>query len=389
MELKGAKSSTMTLILGLVCIGLGGLLLARLVWTADPERLVLNEQPAGHSYSAAAEEEEEEERKMDEDREHHQDYSNGVSRMFEYNSDPHTGDCVLGTCSTTAAHSCHELKELGLPTDYYWIKTGDDGSSASAVQLLCDMTRDCCNTTGGWTRIVLLNMSDPTHKCPKQWKEITSPRRTCGRTNCEDDTTDGAGCSSAFFKTYGLEYRRVCGRVLGYQFCNTLAFWSYFHNEDEVTIDDPFVDGVTISHGSVDSRQHVWTFASALSESYEGRDAICQCTKKHYDNKSYRRVRVPPWVGTSYFCETGTTQQPPNTTEQCSEMHESAFYYKDPLWDGRGCGPASNCCNFHKPPWFCKELPRPTRDDIEVRICGSTYTSFGDTPVELVELYII
>ena len=385
MEVKGALSSPVTILLGLVCLALGALLLTRLWFIADLEM----DKETGVSPS-------EEERMSIEDDYHNQDYSGeGVTGLFDYNTDTLTADCIQGTCPTTGASSCLEIQRLGLPSGYYWINM----ENGSTVQLFCHMTRNGCDIVGGWTRIALLNMSDPTHNCPKQWREITSPRRTCGRANSDVDTGGynmnqeeetqggGAGCSSAIFSTYGLQYRHVCGRVLGYQYCNTLAFWSYFHNEDEITIDDAFVDGVTISHSS-SPRQHVWTLASALHENYQGRDAICQCTKRNYDNKSYRRVKVPPWVGTSYFCETGTASKPPATTEKCSQVYESAFYSKNPLWDGQGCGSTSNCCKFHQPPWFCKELPEPTRDDLEVRICGSTYTSFGDTPVELVELYI-
>ena len=378
MEVKGALSSAVTVLLGLVCLVLGALLLARLWLTADLEM----DKETGEN---------EGERKLDY---HDLDYSGeGVTGMFDYHIDTLTADCMLGTCPTTGAGSCQEIQRLGLPSGYYWINM----ENGSTVELFCHMTRNCCNIIGGWTRIALLNMSDPTHNCPKQWREITSPKRTCGRANSDKDTggydmnqeeeANGAGCSSAIFSTYGQQYSHVCGRILGYQYCNTLAFWSYFHNEDEMTIDDAFVDGVTISHGS-SPRQHVWTLASALHENYQGRDAICQCTKTNYDNKSYRRVKVPPWVGTSYFCETGTASQPPATTEKCSQVYESVFYSKDPLWDGQGCGSTSNCCKFHQPPWFCKELPQPTRDDLEVRICGSTYASFGDTPVEMVELYI-
>ena len=370
MEVKGALSSVMTLVLGLVCVALGGLLLAKLVWTADPERVELEELTERPMYY----DEEDKERVMAEDGSH------AVRTIVAYDSEGLLVDeCTLDNCHKNRAKSCQEIKEMGLPSGYYGIRTGNH--SSSTVQVFCNVS-----STGGWARAALLNMSDPTHNCPDEWREITSPKRTCGRTN-KDEGTNGAGCSSATFKTHGQEYSRVCGRVIGYQFCNTLAFWSYFHNEDDITIDDPFVDGVTVSHGS-STRQHIWTFAAALHENYEGRDAICQCTKKHYDHNSYRRVRVPPWVGTSYFCDTGTASQPPTTTELCSQVVESVFYSKNPLWDGRGCGEKDNCCKFHKPPWFCKELPEATRDDLEVRICGSSYTSFGDTPVELVELYI-
>ena len=378
MEVKVALSSATTLLLGLVCVALGGLLLARLVWTADPGRVELEELTEGPSYY----EEEEEERGMAaEDGSYDQEFSR---LLTDYNSDGFVDECTLDTCHTRRAKSCQEIKELGLPSDYYSISTHNQSSSPSTVRVFCNVTN-----TGGWARAVLLNMSDHTHSCPDEWREITSPKRTCGRThdNVDDGGANGAGCSSATFDTHDQEYRRVCGRVVGYQYCNTMAFWSYFHNEEDMTIDDPFVDGVTISHGS-SPRQHIWTFAAALHENYDGRDAICKCTRGNYDHNSYRRVRVPPWVGTSYFCDTGTTTQPPATTELCSQVVESVFYSNNSLWDGRGCGINSDCCQFHDPPWFCKELPEATRDNLEVRICGSSYPSFGDTPVELVELYI-
>ena len=64
----------------------------------------------------------------------------------------------------------------------------------------------------------------------------------------------------------------------------------------------------------------------------------------------------------------------------------------DPLWDGQGCG-SSSCCELSyppgvTPPWFCKQLPQTTTDDIEVRLCGDEGTADEDTPVELIELYI-
>ncbi len=37
----------------------------------------------------------------------------------------------------------------------------------------------------------------------------TPPLRTCGR--------PGPGCVSITYPTYGMEYSRICGRVIGYQ----------------------------------------------------------------------------------------------------------------------------------------------------------------------------
>ena len=57
-------------------------------------------------------------------------------------------------------------------------------------------------------------------------------------------------------------------------------------------------------------------------------------------------------------------------------------------WDGHGFGPRSNCCRFNSPPWFCRQLPQPTRDYIEVRLCGDESTDNEDALIELVELYV-
>ena len=87
-------------------------------------------------------------------------------------------------------------------------------------------------------------------------------------------------------------------------------------------------------------------------------------------------VTVPPFVGQDYFCETGSR----NT------YSERKFYEDDPLWNGQGCGAISTCCSFNNPPWFCKQLPQPTSDDIEMRLCGNG--SAEDTPIEVVEIYV-
>ena len=52
-----------------------------------------------------------------------------------------------------------------------------------------------------------------------------------------------------------------------------------------------------------------------------------------------------------------------------STQHKNFFYECDSLWDGAGCGPLNTCCTFNNPPWFYKELPEPTTDDIEMRVC--------------------
>ena len=102
---------------------------------------------------------------------------------------------------------------------------------------------------------------------------------------------------------------------------------------------------------------------------------MCQCTRTDIDTTG--QVTVPPFVGEDYFCETGSR----------SDHTTLRFYEDDPQWDGEGCGAISTCCSFNNPPWFCKQLPQPTSDDIELRLCGSEGLA-EDTPIEIVEIYI-
>jgi len=86
---------------------------------------------------------------------------------------------------------------------------------------------------------------------------------------------------------------------------------------------------------------------------------------------------IPPFIGQDYFCDTGSRS-----------TYEDKIYSDDPLWDGHGCGAESSCCRFNSPPWFCKQLPQPTSDDIELRLCTDQSIGNEDVLIELVELYV-
>ena len=47
----------------------------------------------------------------------------------------------------------------------------------------------------------------------------------------------------------------------------------------------------------------------------------------------------------------------------------------------------STCCSFNNPPYFTKQLPNPTTDDLEVRQC-QTYRRYAGTLIEFMELYV-
>jgi hypothetical protein len=46
------------------------------------------------------------------------------------------------------------------------------------------------------------------------------------------------------------------------------------------------------------------------------------------------------------------------------------------------------CKVCKSPPWFSVELPNPTTDDIEIRICIAESTYADDVFIQLLELYI-
>ena len=257
------------------------------------------------------------------------------------------------------APSC-QLIQQGSPSGHYWIQ--HTGTGYANLEY-CHMTRRCCNSTGGWMRVAHLNMTDSNQRCPSGFRLITSPKRTCG--------TPGSGCVHTTFPLNGVKYSRVCGKIIAYQYSSPEGFGPYYHNNN-LTIDDPYVDGVSLTHGQ-DPRKHIWTFVNAKDES-RSKYFTCPCTST---DKAYAGV-VPPFIGQDYFCDTGS-ESPPRI---------GYFYRSDPLWDGSGCGTTSSCCTFNNPPWFCKQLLQPTSDDIEMRVCLNAPNTNEDIALEHVDIYV-
>ena len=272
---------------------------------------------------------------------------------------------LLGRTSSRPASSCREIKEQdpSTPSGYYWIET----SSVPLIRVYCDMTKTCGGITGGWMRVANIDMSKCTETCPEGLKTLTvGTKRLCAM------NINGAGCSSTSFTVHGVEYSRVCGKVIGYQQKSPDAFGPYGNNPSR-TIDDVYVDGISLTHGC-SRRQHIWTFAAALHEVLTSfRNYICPCTNIH--NPTF--IPIPPFVGNDYFCDTASAQR-----------FQFKFYPNDPLWDGQGCGPLNTCCSFNSPPWFMKQLSTATTDDIEMRLCADSGRSDEDITFETVELYV-
>ena len=277
-------------------------------------------------------------------------------------------DNPRGLSQALPAGSCRTISKdrPDLPSGNYWIRS----SNGTAIQVYCDMSRQCCGgTTGGWTRVAYLDMTDPNQQCPPSWQvaDTSTGVRSCARTN-----NAGASCDSAFYpNTGGNSYSQVCGRVIGYQYCTTDGF------EPDGGIDGNYVDGVSVTHGS-SPRQHVWSFAAGLDD-FE-RAVSCPCIAA----PNLANSLVPSFIGEDYFCDTGYISNPfPN----CGSVSTN-LVVAHPLWDGGGCGPTGGCCENNNPPWFCTTLPQPTTDDIEVRICGDQGSGDEEVTVGLIEIFV-
>ena len=222
---------------------------------------------------------------------------------------------------------------------------------------------------GLWYRVAYLNVSDSTQECPSNWNQIDTPIKACGR-----PTSTGVRCLGEYFPTRGLQYGKVCGRVIGYQEGSADAFQRFSLSRQQ-TIDEPYVDGISVTHGM--PRTHIWTFAAGASEGTVANHITnCPCANEW---AAANAVPAPSFVGDNYFCESGNPG--------LGLGYGGIIFENDPLWDGEQC--EGECCsNGSSPPWFSVTLPNPTSDDIEVRICGDEDTRNEDTLIQLLEVYI-
>ena len=255
---------------------------------------------------------------------------------------------LVGQIPLYPTTSCAALPPSS-PSGYYWVRA----SNGSAVSVYCDMTLSCGGVTGGWVRVLELDMTNCRHQCPSGLMERNdSPNiRTCVRNEFL------GGCSSVELSTVNIQYSTVCGRITAYQFGQVDDFVS-------TDINSAYVDGVSLTRGT--PRQHIWTFAAANDG-----NRICDCRDRATSPR-------PESVGEDFFCDTGNL----------SSSRDHIFYADNRLWDGDGCSTGNMCCFNNNPPYFNKTLSGPTTDNIEMRVCRDEGASNEDIAIESVEIYI-
>ena len=265
-------------------------------------------------------------------------------------------------CNPPQNRSCQEIFYCfpSAPSGYYQIRV----PNGSLVQVYCDMEGTNCGGEGGWMRVAYVNMSQSGAICPQGLTQTTLSGLTlCGR--------NGSGCQSTVFSTLGLNYSQVCGQLRGYQRGTPDGFQPYYLNPSR-TIDNLYVDGASITYSSA-PRKHIWTYVNGL---YLGNipNNVCPCNS---DNSKV----PPPIVGSDYYCETGDNDK---------TWHESILHPNDPLWDGQQCpGEEALCCTHPNMPWFNKTLSETTTEDIELRVCADGLSTYEDTRLQVIELFVL
>ena len=165
-----------------------------------------------------------------------------------------------------------------------------------------------------------------------------------------------AGCTGFSFPSE-QSYSAVCGIVEGRNYGSPDGF-----NSAGKTIDEAYVDGISITHGS--PRQHLFSYATAWR--IEG----CPC----------RGGRAPQaFVGDNYYCD---------SVELASGKWERKWYPDTIIWHAAtDCSDIDIACRDDFRPWFSVEtVGGSTSDDVEVRSCQDQ--AYNDEAIGIANLEI-
>ena len=267
----------------------------------------------------------------------------------EYGDDAIT---VARTCSEVAAKNQYCIYESGPRV----IDCGD-GAGSEQHGVYCDMS----HLAGGWQRVASLNTSSGPCPVGSTWM----PVNVNGVDYCT--TIDGQTVASwvlhpkcAFSEVSGYIVAEQKGKMEGF----------YVSPGQPQTLDDAYVDGVSITLGNVSStRRHIFTYGVGRDEL--PRVESCPCHGAPTTN-------VPYFVGFDYHCD---STYAPYTATSLNIGYRT-------LWSGEGCGVGSMCCNSADVPWFYHVLYETVRNEpLELRILSNA-ASHEDEMILIKELAV-
>ena len=199
-----------------------------------------------------------------------------------------------------------------------------------------------CGNIKGYTNVYLRESSQ---KCPEGF--------ILSKSYCTRPPTKSGGCVSFTVPTHGINYDRVCVIVFGVQLGTPDGVSG---SNRPGSIDEAYVDGVSITHGK-SPRKHIWTYMASSSE----KKPICPCS-------TGSTVKVPDFIGKNYLCESANPEK---------TAVPGRLYGREVLWDKSQCnGVEASCCEDKI--YGYAVLPSSTTDDIEVRVCTDEATTDED-----------
>ena len=218
----------------------------------------------------------------------------------------------------------------------------------------------------GWEKIAFYDFSQ--QECPPNFTRVYGPYGSCQATNYHSTCLGLDYYSSSLpLPVQGRSFNSVCGRVRGHgwglAFRNAIAC--------NYSLEQAYVDGVSLTHGPGGRRTHIWTFAAALADGLPDTQVNCGCSNT---NNNWTHA-TPGDVGDDYFCDSNDQYTEGDRWEGIDE--------DDDLWDGEGCGSSSSCCEWKDPPYFCNHLHNITSEDMEIRLFSRYFPT-----VSLIEIFV-
>ena len=235
----------------------------------------------------------------------------------------------FGKAASFPAPSCRVIYLLqpNYRSGHYWVIS----SNGSSIRVYCEMTKSCGNVTGGLIRVGVLNSETRPLLCIGDFTTVNHNTR-CVRTTAEP------GCSHMVFPLMNMEYSHICGTVEAFWFSTPDGFTGSSRSSS-TTINDNYVDGISLTYGNTSNRTHIWTF---IADGYFGRSQNCP-------------RQVPKYVGPS--CLTSSCSSSPNS---CTHT-------------------------------FFRQLQQPVTEDIEMRLCRDGHRDSDDEGIYVVkvEIYVL
>ena len=244
--------------------------------------------------------------------------------------------------------SCNFLQNFSvqLPSGLYKIMPQD---ALTPTKVYCSY-QSLSGRNEWWRRVAYLNTSESCQvQCPPGLETRMEPPSSCRR------AVEESGCSSVYFDPGDIPYSRIGGRVRARQSGQPDGFQDFNgpRFRGEVSLEDNYIDGISLTYGDEGNRTHIWTLAASVNVQ---RDGCAVCNRER-----------PDFIGDHFSCE---------LLELCNQ---GTVCSSNLLWDGGQCVGGES---------FFRDLPGPTTEQIEMRVCREQDRRDEDILVTEVELYV-